>query len=537
MIRLSDTDKVKLKIENVGGISNLEFDLDTSESMIYVLVGPNGSGKSTVLSILGTLVVPRFLRDYRKYMFNENSKLIFEFFHENKLLGRFTIESTNVRNWTTEGRDDSGNLIKFQKAEGFYEPSVEILNKKAGKVGNSKPVGKRRPLSVDEIEKAIEMMTKNYEEGKYKEVDKEFKEELSFVLTGSRKDTKFKFLKRVVKDNYLESHFLLDIKGKKIPEEKFSFGEKCVLQILKFLFNSLNARKEGKEKVLIIDEIELGLHPLALRRLINVLYEKFQKIKSEKEGLRVIIILTTHSPIVLSELFGKEGVIFLSLKSVSEENKISKISLKGKRAKWEKYVFKKALIHPDSLFVIVVEDWRAKKILERLLENLRTEKKVVPEVVVIPASEKDENGKQVGGWTEAIKKALGIVQLREIVSNIRDVVVILDGDVDEKELNGFLEKRLELKSFVRIKRFPLLPIEKFVVENFDLLCRYFDLPYEGCKDIQRIVGKDEDSHDLYKEIEKYLEERYSRTSQEIENFYIRELERVGFMEELYALLY
>lgn len=69
-------------------------------------------------------------------------------------------------------------------------------------------------------------------------------------------------------------------------------GEKALFELFSFIYECAAI---GKASLIIIDEIELGLHEVAQRKLIEILKEICQK-------KRLQIICTTHSPAILESL-------------------------------------------------------------------------------------------------------------------------------------------------------------------------------------------------------------------------------------------
>ena len=63
-----------------------------------------------------------------------------------------------------------------------------------------------------------------------------------------------------------------------------------------------------KHAVLLLDEIDVSLHPEWQRKIINALYKFVKKIYT---GTNIQIILTTHSPIMLSDI-PKQNTVFLT---------------------------------------------------------------------------------------------------------------------------------------------------------------------------------------------------------------------------------
>lgn len=100
---------------------------------------------------------------------------------------------------------------------------------------------------------------------------------------------------------------------------QMSDGEKCIMALLGDLARRLTLANPTLENpllgegVVLIDEIELHMHPAWQRRILNVLSTTFPNLQ---------FIVTTHSPIILSEADEKYNLFFMSC----EDNDI-KVSL------------------------------------------------------------------------------------------------------------------------------------------------------------------------------------------------------------------
>ncbi|MFS0873947.1 AAA family ATPase [Paenibacillus xylanilyticus] len=93
-----------------------------------------------------------------------------------------------------------------------------------------------------------------------------------------------------------------------------SSGERALFNIISRFSSAINSpysKIHKKSHVLIlIDEGELYLHPLWQRRLINDLIEYFSYSYCEKHRVNLQIILTSHSPFIISDL-PNDHIVFL----------------------------------------------------------------------------------------------------------------------------------------------------------------------------------------------------------------------------------
>ena len=103
---------------------------------------------------------------------------------------------------------------------------------------------------------------------------------------------------------------VVDKCGKEIRIDMLSDGEKCTLALLGDLSRRLilaNPHAENPlegEGIVLIDEIELHMHPSWQRRILHILQEIFPNIQ---------FIVTTHSPQVLGEVNDSFSIISLAV--------------------------------------------------------------------------------------------------------------------------------------------------------------------------------------------------------------------------------
>ncbi len=115
-----------------------------------------------------------------------------------------------------------------------------------------------------------------------------------------------------------------------VSDKKLSFGEKSLLNLYSTLYEftiEKNHTRESENYLLILDEADLGYHPLWKRKYIDALNKtlpeifntleikvfdniKKKKVNSEMENPKIQIIFTTHDPLTLSDL-PNNSIVFL----------------------------------------------------------------------------------------------------------------------------------------------------------------------------------------------------------------------------------
>lgn len=87
-----------------------------------------------------------------------------------------------------------------------------------------------------------------------------------------------------------------------------SSGEEALLKLYSRIFWLYNAQKCMKNSLVLIDEVDLYMHPKWQRNLVNCLIEDMGKLIGKENKAQIII--TSHSPIFLSDI-PKANVLFL----------------------------------------------------------------------------------------------------------------------------------------------------------------------------------------------------------------------------------
>ena len=91
---------------------------------------------------------------------------------------------------------------------------------------------------------------------------------------------------------------------KETPNYHMSTGEGNLIEIFSQLFSYLLMYKKNDEDIiLLVDELETGMHLEWSRKLIKILIDNLSEIlEDEGKGRRIQLIFTTHSPYMLSDI-------------------------------------------------------------------------------------------------------------------------------------------------------------------------------------------------------------------------------------------
>lgn len=331
---MSDT----IKIKKIKGIEELSYTLP-NKSGVYLLTGENGTGKTTLLTVLNRLgdnlaFANEFgniqtLPAQHSVEFNINGKTV-------------TYQKRKMR-WTPSPRTNS-KLIKQYKYHQTYYLSATGLRLYQQSI--SYLSGKKYGVAQDIVDAMNEIFkTQRFSELKYLNAKS---------LKGRQK--------QLHRDNKL--YVLKNYSGVQYSELDFSLGERMVLNALDYI-SSIQSRS-----MLLIDEIELALHPIA-----QVEFYKYLLKKSDEKDL--VIIISTHSATLIKQArnlqyLDKDNGIITMVDSISPAYVLKGLSVDTDN-------------RPDYLFF--VEDIMAKmyltKVIDKLKENIDELKGVCIQIVPV----------------------------------------------------------------------------------------------------------------------------------------------------------
>lgn len=277
-----------LKITNFGPIKEAEVEL----ADITILVGPQATGKSLFLQFLNLVINhASIIKTLKNYAFTWESK---------KDLLALYLGIDMEKNWQDDTKIlENSNIVDIKKLaksrprtdkpNTFYIPAQRVL---------TMPDGYPRPFLdlisypyigrdfSERLRRVLEMWPAHGkvvfpQEGKFKKAitDKLHKD----IFRGSKILLEKEFKKRLV----------LDVKGDgqfKLPFLLWSAGQRefmLLLLGLSYLIPGSKKSKKDKIETVIIEEIEMGLHP---RAILGVMLAVMELIK---RGYRVVI--STHS--------------------------------------------------------------------------------------------------------------------------------------------------------------------------------------------------------------------------------------------------
>lgn len=341
-------DKMKinrLELENFRSFDRAELQLDGKSTVIF---GVNGTGKTSVLKSINLLyanIINQIVnRKELKQNFNlelddikygkTQTKIEADFNMEEQLITyhRLMVRKTGKRGQDLEALKNIASLFHGKYVDDEKQDNIPIfVNYGINRLVLDIPMRIRNRHTFDiysafdkAIENRIDFRTffewfrgqEDYEnECKVQNANLEYKDKaletvkkaMLVMMDGCTN-------LRVARKPKLE--MIVEKNGISLNVSQLSDGEKCTMTMFGDLARRLslaNPRLDNPllgEGVVLIDEIELHMHPSWQRSVLKQLRETFPNIQ---------FIITTHSPIVLSEVDDDYNVLFLRNSGTSGE--------------------------------------------------------------------------------------------------------------------------------------------------------------------------------------------------------------------------
>lgn len=347
----------KIQLTNFRAFKSLDLEL---HPQLNVIAGINGTGKTTILEACAMFM----------------SNIISCFINKGKLNRKLTIDNNNIHGDSTHTKLDLNFIAKYEIMNMMLEKDIIIKKNKKELLSSTNYhnnsilhemyIDNNYPLIAyytnQRVVQNIKLENRPKDEYKKSPLDtyqdaldsravfnsffEWFREQEDYenelIVKSIRENT---FYDKSILENSLLNivkkaiyYFMPDIenisierekmsmsaykKGQKIYIEQFSDGEKCLLALIGDLARRLGIANPNMENplhgtgVVLIDEIELHLHPTWQREVMNKLTETFPNIQ---------FIMTTHSPQVISET-RKENLFLLSWDNQQKQPVITKPS-------------------------------------------------------------------------------------------------------------------------------------------------------------------------------------------------------------------
>lgn len=315
---------MRITIENVKGIKSLDFEIPSGG--VWIMTGLNGSGKSTVLATLFRIrhsyAFQQFFRTSplaERVDLYDNASITYE------INGQSVTYKYGGQRWRARPRANASIL------ENYHFSTISYLQ-----------------ANSERIEPFADEITHN----RLRDASDEIKEFLVAVL----EDDKWNNLKFInTRRGRGNEAFLIPYRPGRghayryYSEKSFSLGELCVLRLAKRLSEIPN------DGLVLIDEIEMALHPQAQVRLL----EKLRTVSADKN---TTVIFSTHSASIVKTA-GRRNLIHLVN---AGRNRIEAI-----RNPYPAQILGE-IAFDDELcadFVFFVEDKQARLLLEQIIQE------------------------------------------------------------------------------------------------------------------------------------------------------------------------
>lgn len=404
---------IKVHIEHIKNIQDLRLELPLDKGL-YAITGANGTGKSTIVTILSQLATKRSLNILDKQDTSAQSKVTFEF------------EGT-VNEWTKRGTG-------FQ----WWQCNIGVPIQISGFSEGSIIYGSRFD---DNSKEAIKNATK-IQDNEVKPADDFVKESLGKILHNN--PTYYSTL-QIVKNKTIAERkglhgvpYFIEIEpGKRISQYKMSSGENLLLSLLHVLNTNVIRRNDMQRRILLlIDEVELSLHPSAIKRLLVIL-------KGLTATYNLIIYFASHSRELIHEI-PPSNIFHLQ---------ISNGSLNVINPCYPAYATRDVYELDGYDALILVEDELAKQFIQFVLRQKGILRSKI--VRVVP----------VGGWLQVVSMHMEMVQ-GALVHPTTKIISILDADIKE-DFKKFRDNRPEA-SHLPVNFLPFKSVEKLLHEKLHI---------------------------------------------------------------------
>ncbi|MDR1963414.1 MAG: ATP-binding protein [Planctomycetaceae bacterium] len=389
-----------MTIHGVKGIEHGIIELPI-ENGLYAIVGNNGTGKSTIMSCLSQLIYSKGLTWSLKEKDYSNDSYV-EFVYNGEQ-NRFSAKNGHWR--------VSTELIQFKNnnlAPKIVRTSSQTIHFN-GTYEGSLFYGQRFSDSrkVDELLSQGVIPDSDIVEG-----DIFIVENMGNIL--HNKSNYYTDIKRI-KNRTVASK--LQLKNTPyfrktgyslISQYRMSSGECLLISLLHFIYNSIIRKSLTKNEpiLMLIDEIELALHPIAITNLFTLL----QGLAADYENLTVI--LTSHSPEVIRRIDPKN--MYELERVTGTDNSFNIVN-----PCYPSYAIRDVYTNDGPDFLLLTEDVLAKIIVEKAIDELDLRNSRL--INIIP----------VGGWSNVLRLQYELLN-NNILGVGKSVFSILDGDVQNR---------------------------------------------------------------------------------------------------------
>lgn len=458
----------QLNVEQFRSIKNLELNF---VHPLTIITGTNKIGKTSIMAMLACSHVEFQMRDLGTGEFKRCtwSRLI-----------KFTQHDKQLDDWKYKIKHKIGNQI--EELNGWRLKDKKKWSGLAKKTGQ---IEHRRVVYID-----VDRITPAYACS-------------NMLFLNTQKARSITLIEEKIKEYFeyiFESPFVLakiahyqNRTSYKLNNNFTSFnsasGEDVLLSIL------IDAVEADKKSLILIDELELGLHPKIQRRLVDVLMDISEKDKKQ-------FVVTTHSPTLLSS-FDSESRIYIENTQTGYRG-IPKISVNAAFSKMDSEIF--------PLINLFCEDNISKKIIEKALQYIQSDGHYdIHKMVNIIESGSSSVAKENYYCSKRIFDKLKIKIGYALVLDGDQVIAIQMDDFIMKLFSNEAPEKFLLKSY--LLKHPNANLTHHL-NNSDTHCLF-----DKCIEQSVAVSKDEVFEKMYSDIEQTKE--YQNWLLEFKQFLIK----------------
>lgn len=308
---MGNSEKDRVAVKNFGPLSNV----DTELGDLTILVGAQASGKSLFLQMFKLLkdrvAILKSLENYGFVVNNRLENILNRYLGEG-LSNMWTNDSTFVFNGKTYTRECFEQPLKGNPADRvFYIPAQRILSIADGRPKYFMEFSENDPFVLRKFSDTLRLFIQNGLGGS--DVLFPLQNRLKSAIRKMYDKAIFHGGKVVLDERGGQRKIAMNVENMHLPLMTWSAGQKEFMPLL-MAFYCLSGPPQQvvnreQYKYIILEEPEMGLHPLAIQTII------LQMIEFMHAGYKVIV--STHSPVLLEFVWA-----YNCLKTIPEDKRV-----------------------------------------------------------------------------------------------------------------------------------------------------------------------------------------------------------------------
>lgn len=400
---------LNIKITKLKNIDSLNMTLPI-ERGLFALTGANGTGKSTIMRVISKLVHGSAYNKFQTQDYNTETKISLAY---NGVINEW-VRINNA--WEC----NSSNIISIK---GFYEGSIIHGTRFSD-------------ANYDALLKA-----ENVDRTMLVDADKYVTDKLSYILHGE--EGYYSQLKRMRNRDVAKMKefkglpYFIEGENGLINQFCMSTGENMLISLLHLLNSVLINNKKQQSgddiQLILIDEIELALHPSAIMRLMRLLQEL-------TEDYNLCIYFSSHSVELIRQI-EPSNMFYLQ----KEANGISVVNPCRSA-----YATRDIYQHSGYDVLVLVEDVLARTMIQQVIERDKLYESTLINVLA------------VGGWTNVMRMHYDVVKSKLVGPGVK-IISVLDGDV-EQDFKKTFSKNEQYKN-LPVGFLPVMSLEKYLYKK------------------------------------------------------------------------